>query len=324
MDEEPKTDGEFPETTPTEEPAPTAPENTADAVPGDTPEATAEVAEEIEANGVVYRPITGERVLDIVLGMAVLTGEALDRAAQQFLDSARQWPEQAPVFAEIAESRGRAFRHNLFGIESDTAVTPSSGIDTALPVLRSEDTEAVGAEPIAASDENGGEITAPAANGTANGAAVTAPPSPAASVIAGSLRNIGTSLGLLSGGRQSAEDEIRSLENRVRELEQFVTSPGTTAPAVEEASSTSSPYDLDSSPEEVTTADSATYVPGDHGADDALAGSPYAVSETTEEQAIEGQSTGDTPEAPSPSPKASRKKQKEFDPEPTDDNAPPT
>jgi hypothetical protein len=195
--------------------------------------------------------------------------------------------------------------------------------------------------------------------------------------LADSLRTLGRDIGItVAGGsnsRLSAEDEIRSLEDRVRELEQVVVSGKTGAePDIPELTETSedstsgepvrseaplsennqehSSQSADVStasdvPDETvsapTTAESFSYAYGVDQHEDFLAASPYAVSETNDERAVEASGSMDAVEAipqgeaappegdvtpptgnPGSTGRSSRKKQRDFDPEATDDNSP--
>jgi hypothetical protein len=283
-------------------------------------------------------PLTGERVLDIALGAAVIAGEALDKASKQWAERAKQIQDQAPAFWETAEERGRPVREQLV-----SSLKGGSG------------------------------------NGTATGTApVTEGAAPeSGSGLADSLRNLGREIGISVGGgnaRLSAEEEIRSLEDRVRELEQVVVSGKTgVEPEIPEAPETPvAPEVKPESPEaatteveaplsenepeiattpsveasgdsEATTAESSSYAFGVDQHEDFLDASPYSVSETDDERAIvmsglvvdseteptierETGATTDEPTAPEttpttpPSGRASRKKQRDFDPEATDDS----
>jgi len=317
MDEEPKTETEQDATEPV---APIAEETPTEPLLGEGTEATTIEASADSVNGTsttstVAGPLTSERVIDIAFGVAVLTGEAIDRAAQRLVERTKEIQDQTPVFLAQAEERGRPIRQNLFGTwtEPPTGTTPApDGVGFADPVID------------ALQDGDSGESVGTGSAGVSEEAPVTAGATSTSTAptlgggIAESLRNLGSSLGLIgSGGRQSAEDEIRSLESRVRELEQTVASGATgTEPVAEATPPAPTSYDLGDLIE--TPADSATYVPGTHPADETLADSPYAVSETTEEQASEAASetTSDAPAAPPAA--RSRKKQRESDPEPAD------
>jgi hypothetical protein len=276
--------------------------------------------------------LTSEKVLDIALGVAIIAGEALDKAAQRLSERAKELQEQSPTFWDTAEERGRPVREKLV-----STLKGSSGATSA------------GTEP----------------GGTG---------------LADSLRTLGRDIGItVAGGstsRLSAEDEIRSLEDRVRELEQVVVSGKTGAePDIPELTETaegsptgepvkseaplseslddnsaqsadvSTASNVSTVSEEVgsapTTAESFSYAFGEDQHEDFLAASPYAVSETDDERAVEASGSmnaveaipqgeaappeGDvTPPASNPGAtgRSSRKKQRDFDPEATDDNSP--
>jgi hypothetical protein len=272
--------------------------------------------------------LTGEKVLDIAFGVALIAGEALDKAAQRFSERAKELQEQSPTFWDTAEERGRPIREKLVSTLKGTTVTTAG------------ETEASGTG------------------------------------LADSLRTLGRDIGVSVGGnasRQSAEDEIRSLEDRVRELEQVVVSGKTgaepeihqnldlpelsEAPETHEIVKTEAPLsendpegalqvtdDVVQTPEHrssPTTAESYSYAFGEDQHEDFLAASPYAVSETNDERAVEASGSMDAvegipqgeaaspedevtpPESTPPSSgRSSRKKQRDFDPEATDDSAP--
>ena len=278
--------------------------------------------------------LTGEKVLDIAFGVAVIAGEALDKAAQRLSERAKEMQEQAPGFWDTAEERGRPVREKLVSSLRGTTATTAT---------------------------------------TAEGA-----PSPTTggNGLAESLRNLGKDIGITVGGgnaRLSAEDEIRSLEDRVRELEQVVVSGKTgvepevpETPEVAETAETpvttevSAPVQTEAplsendsvvtpfaEETESTTAEANSYAFGEDVHEDILAASPYAVSETDDERAIEATANADdvesvpqgevappvgestsTEAAPSTTGtgtgtgRGSRKKQRDFDPEPTDENKP--
>jgi hypothetical protein len=276
--------------------------------------------------------LTGEKVLDIALGVAVIAGEALDKAAQRLSERAKELQEQSPTFWDTAEERGRPVREKLVSTLKGSSVTTAGGTE------------------------------------------------PGGSGLADSLRTLGRDIGItVAGGstsRLSAEDEIRSLEDRVRELEQVVVSGKTGAepdiPELTEApehptggepvrseaplsenNQENAPLSADISTvsnvsnvsEETgsapTTAESFSYAYGVDQHEDFLAASPYAVSETDDERAVETSGSMDAVEAipqgeaappegdvtppaanPAPTGRSSRKKQRDFDPEATDDNSP--
>lgn len=259
----------------------------ADASPAAGPDTTA------APTAAASTPLTSEKVLDIALGVAVIAGEALDKAAQRFSERAKELQEQAPGFWDTAEERGRPVREKLVSSLRGTGPVPTEG---------------------------------GAAAGTGG--------------LADSLRNLGSNIGISVGGgnaRQSAEEEIRGLEDRVRELEQVVVSGKTglePEPPVVEAPTPFVTPELPAEPvSETTTAESFSYAFGTDQHEDTLEASPYAVSETEAEQALEGGASPmdaeraaeevPAPEAPaSASPRASRKKQRDFEPEATDENTP--
>jgi hypothetical protein len=310
------------------------------------PEATAPVSEDASpaageaapvttaapGTGTGTSGITGEKVLDIAFGVAVIAGEALDKAAQRLSERAKEMQEQAPGFWDTAEERGRPVREKLVSTLRGTTATTA--------------TTAEGAAPAPATGGNG---------------------------LADSLRSLGKDIGITVGGgnaRLSAEDEIRSLEDRVRELEQVVVSGKTgiepevpeapeapEAPEVLEASeipetpvsteasapvqteaplSENTPESLQAAEETettTTTAEANSYAFGEDQHEDILAASPYAVSETDDERAIETTANADDvesvpqgevapPAPPASTGRASRKKQRDFDPEATDENTP--
>ena len=265
----------------------------ADAPPAAGAEATAAPAASAPT------PLTSEKVLDIALGVAVIAGEALDKAAQRFSERAKELQEQAPGFWDTAEERGRPVREKLVSSLKGNGPVPAEG-------------------------------------GASSGTTGTGG-------LADSLRNLGSNIGITVGGgnaRQSAEEEIRGLEDRVRELEQVVVSgktgmePEPEMPVVEAEAPT--PFvtpELPAEPvSEATTAESASYAFGTDQHEDTLEASPYAVSETEAEQALEGGASPmdaelvvdvPSPELPtSASPRASRRKQRDFEPEVADENAP--
>lgn len=289
MDEEPKFDGEVPEAAEAAEAVES--ENAA----GETPSGSDELAwTEPSA------PMTPERILDIALGVAVLTGEAIDRSARTLTERAKEFQQQAPEFIARAEERGRPLRENLLNIYSDETPT------TERPVTQNGDSGGAteGAPPAgAAAESSESESEAAAASSPA-----AAFPS-LGSGLAESLRSLGSSLGLIGGAatgtaRQSADDEIRTLESRVRELEQVVAS-GKTGIAAEELAAAGAPPAAEG---EETPADSATYVPGSGHPEDSLADSPYAVSETAEEQQSEAGASSAEADAATPSRGAGRRK----------------
>ncbi|MES2459947.1 MAG: hypothetical protein V4671_05130 [Armatimonadota bacterium] len=315
--------------------------------PVNAPEDAAPAAGETASGTAAKAPstLTGEKVLDIALGVAVIAGEALDKAAQRFAERTKEMQEQSPAFWDTAEERGRPVREKL--------VSTLRGASTSVSVPE--------------------------------GAA--AAPDASTSGLADSLRNLGRDIGLSVGGgsaRVSAEDEIRSLEDRVRELEQVVVSgktgiepeqpeqpeqaaqPESTdsaetpkSPEITDTSDTTdshamvqteapisendteaAPQAADTAPEPSpapTTAESFSYAFGEDQHEDFLAASPYAVSETGDERAVEASGSVDAVEGipqgevappegevtpPPSSGRSSRKKQRDFEPEATDDNAP--
>ncbi len=296
---------------------PAEPEATAP-VPEDASPAAGETTPGMAAKEPVA--LTSEKVLDIALGVAVIAGEALDKAAQRLSERAKELHEQSPTFWETAEERGRPVREKLVSTLKGTSTTTAEGTEAS------------------------------------------------SSGLADSLRTLGRDIGIsVSGGnasRLSAEDEIRSLEDRVRELEQVVVSGKTGAepdlPQTPEAPETPEPLASTETPEthEIvkteaplsenetpnparTTAESFSYAFGEDQHEDFLAASPYAVSETNDERAVEASGSMDTVEAvpqgeaappedeetpsepaPPSSGRSSRKKQRDFDPEATDDSAP--
>lgn len=271
------------------------------------PEATAPVPESAPVTpptGVSGTPgLTSEKVLDIALGVAVIAGEALDKAAQRLSERAKELQDQSPSFWETAEERGRPVREKM------------------VSTLRGTTTTTEGTAPGGGSSSSGGS----------------------GSGLADSLRNLGKDIGITVGGgnaRLSAEDEIRGLEDRVRELEQVVVSGKTgTEPAPIISEVESAPAEAETPAE--TTAESSSYAFGVDQYEDILASSPYAVSETEEEQSAEASAlttdaesapetditlpTGDamTSETALPATvRPSRKKQRDLDPEVTDESAP--
>ncbi|MBC8101206.1 MAG: hypothetical protein H7Z41_01280 [Cytophagales bacterium] len=250
-------------------------------------------------------PFTSEKALDIVLGVALIAGEALDKAVQRLNEHAKEIQEQSPTFWDAAEERGRPVREKIVS-------ALQGGVGTG-----------------------GSPITVPA--GSAGG-------------FAESLRSLGNNIGITVGGggpSQSAEDEIRALEDRVRELEQVVATgqTGQTGQTVT-ASVPAPPVETQTAPEPAaeiesetrqTPAESSTYAFGVDQHEDFLAASPYAVSETDNERAVEASaSETDTeslpepqePSAPSettlpPATRASRKKQRDLEEEATEGSTPP-
>ncbi len=306
---------------------PAEPEATA---PTPTPDDASPVAAETApvstaAPGTGTTGLTGEKVLDIAFGVAVIAGEALDKAAQRLSERAKEMQEQAPGFWDTAEERGRPVREKLVSTLRGTTATTANTTEGAAP----------------------------------------APPS-GGNGLADSLRNLGKDIGITVGGgnaRLSAEDEIRSLEDRVRELEQVVVSGKTgiepetpevvdvaetaevSAPVQTEAPLSENDFVVTPPIEETesTTAEANSYVFGEDQHEDILAASPYAVSETDDERAIEAIASADdvesVPEGEVTPPtgeststetapqttgagRSSRRKQRDFDPEPTDENTP--
>jgi hypothetical protein len=300
----------------------------ADSAPAD------ETPVERVAPAVAPAPMTAERVLDITLGLAVITGEAIDRAVQRMVEQSRIVGEQAPGFLALAEERGRPIRVNVFGIgtEDGSSASPpadrprATGFDgdAAAPPANAAAVEPGGGDVPVFEPVSGADQGAPASAGGAGGDNIAiAPNRPPLGAFAGPLRSLGNSLGLLGGpGKASAEDEIRTLEDRVRQLERtmvFGEAPQTVSePAA--AGSPSAPAGEAVSDADVTPADGATYIRGVGRQDESLADSPYAISETDEEQRLESEPA--TPDvAPSAGPASPRRRRpRGSDAEPVDDS----
>ena len=192
--------------------------------------------------------MTADQALDIAFGVGVLVVEAATTLAKQLSDRLNEVQDQAPAISQALQEKGRPVREK-FVSKMKTSSEPSGDSDLSAVADAARDNESGGTIGEMVSPEN---IVPPApktngSNGSGNASSF--------------LSNI---FGLGGNKSVSAEDEINALEQRVRELEQEVTTPDMTPFA--------------SAP---TPAEEATFTPTPPL--ETLEESSYAMSETDDE-----------------------------------------
>lgn len=222
----------------------------ADALPADE-DATEDAPAAAEGNAPPAPPLTADRALNIAFGAALLITDAAKIAGQKLSEQAEFVQNNAPAVLDALEEKGKPVRQAVMDkIREAISFTPAD-----------DDSDGGGPSDSDLPNTSGGvDLSQELPRIAVSGTTVSSP---------------------VGGG--SAEAEISALERRVRELEREVSKP--LVVNTPDAEPQPQPMGETSSISE-TAADFSTYDFGDD-APNALADSPYAVSETPEEAVSE-------------------------------------
>lgn len=216
--------------------------------------------------------MTADQALDIAFGVGVLVVEAASTLAKQLSDRLNEVQDQAPAISQALQEKGRPVREKLVSKMKASSSEPSGDNDlTAAVADAASDNESGGTIGEMVAPENILPVDPKTNGGSGSGTASSF------------LSNI---FGLGGNKSVSAEDEINALEQRVRELEQEVTTPQQAAAAppvtTPEVTTPEAENPFTSAP---TTAEEATFTPTPPL--ETLEESSYAMSETDDEALAE-------------------------------------